>query len=264
MTPTVLTVWIRRFFIKSPLFPILCLVLLLAGCATQSSPPTLPQETVEDAGELQTLGYTIQVGAFANIDNANRLSEKLIAQGLDAFFYVEHDLYKVRFGNFLHFSDAETAARHLSKESFIPEYYIVPPESYAVSKYHKSDLLRGKLIDTAEDFLGIPYKWGGTSAEDGFDCSGLSMVVYKLNGMNLPRTSLMQFQSGRPVAKQEMKAGDLVFFCTKKEGMVSHVGIYLGDDLFIHAPRRGKNITISNLNSNYFSTRYMGARTYMF
>lgn len=255
--------WDLRAVLKGLLLPTLCCSLLFAGCGTKK-PPAFQPAMVAGGTALTILGYTIQVGAFANLDNANRLSEELIARELDAFFYVEQELYKVRFGNFARLAEAQKAADLLVLEGFIADYYIVPPESHAVSKFQKTESLRAKLIDTAEDFLGLPYKWGGTTAAKGFDCSGLSMVVYKLNGLDLPRTSSLQFKRGRAVARQELKAGDLVFFSTNNSGNVSHVGIYKGEDFFIHAPRRGKTIKISNLNSSYFSKRYLGARSYLF
>lgn len=150
-------------------------------------------------------------------------------------------MYKVRFGNFATYRTALAEAKRLHEDDVIDDYYIVRPDSYSVVK-HKSatETVRENLVETAETFLGIPYKWGGESPEEGFDCSGLSMVVYKLNGINLPRTSRQQFKTGRSIDRGELQTGDLVFFATgKKRGRVSHVGIYKGNDRFIHAPPAG-------------------------
>ena len=114
---------------------------------------------------------------------------------------------------------------------------------------------------TAERFIGVPYRWGGESTVDGFDCSGLTMVVYQLNGLDLPRTSAEQWRAGRPVDRDEMNRGDLVFFATRG-GRVSHVGIYLGGDTFLHAPSRGNPIQTASLSSDYYRARYVGARAY--
>ena len=116
---------------------------------------------------------------------------------------------------------------------------------------------------TAERFVGVPYRWGGETSVDGFDCSGLTMVVYQLNGLNLPRTSGDQWLAGRPVEGRELAEGDLVFFATRGAGRVSHVGIYIGGENFLHAPRRGSQIQIASLSNDYYRVRYLGARSYL-
>jgi hypothetical protein len=119
---------------------------------------------------------------------------------------------------------------------------------------------RQDIILTAKKFLGIVYIWGGTTPR-GFDCSGLTYFVYKLHGIELPRVSWLQFRNkhGKKVKKSHLVQGDLVFFETYKPGP-SHVGIYIGDNQFIHAsPKYG--VTISNLDDPYFRNRYIGAKT---
>ena len=122
--------------------------------------------------------------------------------------------------------------------------------------------LRNEIIRTAERFIGVPYKWGGESTVSGFDCSGLTMVVYQLNGLDLPRTSSEQWTAGRSVGEKEPLKGDLVFFATHGGAEVSHVGIYLGGDAFLHAPRRGNAIQVASLSGDYYRARYLGARSY--
>ncbi|MBD3309346.1 hypothetical protein GF339_23315 [candidate division KSB3 bacterium] len=119
---------------------------------------------------------------------------------------------------------------------------------------------RRNIINTAKQFLGKVYVWGGSTPR-GFDCSGLSYFVYKLNGIELPRVSWLQFRDdiGTKIKKTHLSHGDLVFFQTYKPGP-SHVGIYIGDNQFIHAsPRYG--VTTSNLDEPYFKRRYVGAKT---
>lgn len=119
---------------------------------------------------------------------------------------------------------------------------------------------RQQIVAKAREFLGITYVWGGTSPR-GLDCSGLSYLVYKLNGIELPRVSWLQFRAaiGRSVDKSHLQHGDLVFFTTYKQGP-SHVGIYIGRNQFIHAsPTQG--VTISDLDDPYFRARYIGAKT---
>jgi cell wall-associated NlpC family hydrolase len=123
--------------------------------------------------------------------------------------------------------------------------------------------VRNEIVETAEGFIGLPYQWGGSSAEEGFDCSGLTMAVYQLNGLNLPRSSRDQFSIGAPVDRSELANGDLVFFAIKGGGKVSHVGVYAGDERFIHAPGRGKTVRVDSLLDRYYLTRYVGARKYL-
>lgn len=122
----------------------------------------------------------------------------------------------------------------------------------------KSDKLtiRSKIIKTAKNFLGVPYKWGGTSST-GMDCSGFIYTVFNINDIKLPRDAKPQFKKTRKISKHNLKKGDLVFFQTYKVGP-SNVGIYIGNNKFIHASSK-KGITISNLSQNYFKKRYFGA-----
>ncbi|QNU67487.1 C40 family peptidase [Ruminiclostridium herbifermentans] len=113
------------------------------------------------------------------------------------------------------------------------------------------------IISTAKSFIGVPYVWGGTTAS-GFDCSGYIQYVLSKNGISVPRTAAEQYKVGTSVSKSNLRVGDLVFFTTYKEGP-SHLGFYLGDGNFIHASS-SKGVTISSLNSNYYSSRYIGAK----
>lgn len=217
------------------------------------------------ASSLPRLGYTIQVGAFSKLDNAVRLDGDLDRRGIDSFYF-RHDsgLYKVRFGNYKERREAQAEASKLREQGVIGDFYIVAPQEYAIARIdqaHSGDL-RNELVQTALRYLGIPYRWGGVTDKDGFDCSGLTMVCYRLNGLNLPRVSQLQYSAGHAVTKEELRLGDLVFFATRKKGIVSHVGLYIGENRFIHAPRTGENVQIESLHHPYYSERFLGARSY--
>jgi hypothetical protein len=239
--------------------------LLIIACHSKASrmEPVAPPAF---AKSLELMGFTIQAGAFAKAQNAARLAETLKDRGLDATYFVAADgLFKVRFGNYSTKEMAMQRAQSLKDGGVIEEFYIVLPEDYAASKQKQygTSYIRESLVQTARYFIGVPYLWGGTSSDTGFDCSGLTMTVYQLNGLNLPRHSTKQFAAGNPVGRDHMQKGDLIFFAMKGKGKVSHVGLYIGDGKFIHAPSRGKNIRIDSLSGYFFAKRFAGGRTYL-
>jgi cell wall-associated NlpC family hydrolase len=116
------------------------------------------------------------------------------------------------------------------------------------------------LVLGAMGFMGIPYLWGGSTPEAGFDCSGfVQYVVRQAAGLVLPRSSFDQIRQGTSVDRNDLQAGDLVFFNTMR-ATASHVGIYIGENRFIHAPSRGKTVEIADFTNSYWQTRYDGAR----
>ena len=105
------------------------------------------------------------------------------------------------------------------------------------------------LTSTAYQYIGIPYVYGGTTTS-GLDCSGYTRLVYSDLGINLPRTSSAQYAQGTSVAKSKLQVGDLVFFNTSGAG-VSHVGIYIGNNKFIHS-QVGDGVSVTSLSDPYY------------
>jgi len=118
--------------------------------------------------------------------------------------------------------------------------------------------LKERVMLFANKMLNIPYRFGGSSFL-GIDCSGYVQKVFSLLNIPLPRTAREQFRVGEPVRKDDLSMGDLVFFRTYAS-FPSHVGIYLGDNLFIHASSRGKKVTIDSLETPYYFRRFIGAK----
>ena len=248
---------------------------------------------------IRKLGHAIQMGAFAEVGNAERFAAKLQAKGIEAFYFrKDNGIYAVRFGDFATKEKARAVANKLVADRFIDSYYIAPPNQVVFAK-PKEPVLQKPLpgdiggtratkppvtvkeptegrfarttteqtnksksgrnerdmgaiaARTAERFVGIPYRWGGDTVVDGMDCSGIS----------IPRTSREQFGAGDLIIKADLQDGDLVFFGASVD-KINHVGIYVGNGKFVHAPRRGEDIKISTVDESYFEKRFVGARRY--
>ena len=117
--------------------------------------------------------------------------------------------------------------------------------------------LGARLAALANSQLGAPYRFGGDSPQ-GFDCSGLVRYVFERNGIAVPRTAQAQQRAAQPVAADSLRPGDLVFFRVAG-GAVNHVGIFVGDGAFVHAPRTGKPVRQELLGDSYYQRRYAGA-----
>jgi cell wall-associated NlpC family hydrolase len=116
------------------------------------------------------------------------------------------------------------------------------------------------LVGNAMNFLGVPYRRGGTNASTGFDCSGFVRSMFEQTvGKVLPRRASEQAAVTEKIDKQDLKPGDLVFFNTMRQTF-SHVGIYVGDNKFIHSPRSGKSVRVEDMRDAYWERRFTGAR----
>lgn len=116
------------------------------------------------------------------------------------------------------------------------------------------------LVMHAMGFLGTPYRLGGNSVDQGFDCSGFVQTAFKLSlGVLLPRRAAEQAHATQSIEKTELQPGDLVFFNTLGRAF-SHVGIYIGEGRFIHSPRSGSEVRVENMAERYWQARFNGAR----
>ncbi|AFZ83753.1 lipoprotein [Candidatus Kinetoplastibacterium blastocrithidii TCC012E] len=132
------------------------------------------------------------------------------------------------------------------------------------NSFKKSDIKKKNkrfylFVSEALDNLGKPYHFGGENPRDGFDCSGLIYYCAKKSlNINLPRTSKKIAEMSKPVKKNQLQTGDLLFFNINRN-KYSHVGIYLCDDLFIHSPRSGRYVEISSIKKSYWSRKFIAA-----
>lgn len=122
--------------------------------------------------------------------------------------------------------------------------------------------IKDRLLRVAQRMLSVPYRFGGSTLW-GLDCSGFVRKAFSFLSLDLPRSAREQFRQGVPVEKADLSPGDLVFFRTYAR-YPSHVGIYLGDNRFVHASSRDRKVTVDNLDAPYYVKRYIGARRLLF
>ncbi|UFS56662.1 C40 family peptidase [Comamonadaceae bacterium M7527] len=124
----------------------------------------------------------------------------------------------------------------------------------------RTNALSSQLAINAMGLIGVPYVWGGSQTSKGLDCSGLVQAVYKqASGVVLPRNASQQAAAAMPIDNSELRPGDLVFFNTLKRAF-SHVGIYVGDGKFVHAPKPGAVVRIEDMTKRFWQRRFEGAR----
>ncbi len=144
-------------------------------------------------------------------------------------------------------------AQSLTESEPLPKSFASTVSSAVVDKTET-------LINNAMQLIGVRYRWGGNTPQSGLDCSGFVRYVFNDTfGFLLPRKSAQMSKVGLEIGKEELRPGDLVFFNTMRHAF-SHVGIYVGDNKFIHAPSKGKSIRVDDITKVYWEKRYNGAR----
>lgn len=135
-----------------------------------------------------------------------------------------------------------------------PRYAPPPDEASVTGRTAASSSIGEKAAVIAVRQVGVPYRYGGSSAE-GFDCSGLVNFAYARAGKTVPRTTGELWRELRPVSADELRIGDVLFF--NIEGKASHVGLYLGDRRFVHAPSSGREVTVAHLDAGFYRKSFI-------
>jgi cell wall-associated NlpC family hydrolase len=165
--------------------------------------------------------------------------------------YVEHQIT----------TQKETYQEVTSQKNVSHDITYVSYKKRPTPTHYKLRLIQD-IENRAKSFLGVPYVWGATGPSK-FDCSGFTQWVYRDSGINIPRVSRDQARVGEFISYNDLQRGDMVFFDTKKKrtGIVSHVGIYLGNGDFIHASSAGKSVVIYNFNEKeFYKKRFLWGR----
>lgn len=231
----------------------------------QENTPTQPEETQETA-ELNKPGYvnvsSVRVRKEATTDS--EILENLVKNDKVTIIQELDEWYKVKVNNmegyiakpYLSEKEVEITNRSATVErtSKVKEVTTIAEEKIVESNAKKND-----VVKYAKTFLNTKYVLGGNTPNTGFDCSGFTKYVYKNFGYSLYRNSSMQAKNGVEINKSDLQLGDLVFF-SQDNKKIGHVGIYIGDNNFIHAANERKGVVITSLSNSYYTENYVTAR----
>lgn len=191
-------------------------------------------------------------------DNIWKIAKKYNIDAEELMEINEMDTPSVQKGQKLYLEADQTVISELQNNEILAKNMEEELKNIPKSDDFADKTIQEKLSLFANRLLNIPYKFGGNSIL-GIDCSAYVKKVYGLLGMDLPRTAREQFNEGEAIEKAELSIGDLVFFRTYAS-FPSHVGIYLGNNLFIHASSKGRKVKVDSLEAPYFVRRFIGAK----
>ena len=188
--------------------------------------------------------------------------------GLVGLFYIDSDTHSWSGGeytidlelNFKNIMNEVEAGQDEQTESTSSSSSSSNSSNSSSNSSSSSNSIGEKLVNLAKSKLGCKYVWGATGPNT-FDCSGLMLWCHKQLGITIPRTSLAQSKSGKSVSKSDLQVGDLIFWKTTS-AEVGHVGMYVGNGQFIHAPNKSKPVKYDSLDNSYYKSRYVRARRY--
>ncbi len=216
---------------------------------------TSAEYIIPSSTETSDFGYGVVTGSFVYIRQSASTDSMAVATLADGS-YVQITGVK----------DGWLQVKHGKFTGFMHPHYVEPSKPpvtkvNTVSKAAQKKITEGqRIVNTAKQYIGIRYTWGGVSPSQGFDCSGFTQYVYRQCGYTLFNRT-RQYTNGVSVKYANLIAGDLVFFATNGPGQISHVGIYVGNGQFIHAPRPGKSVEISSMApGSYYYNTYVCAR----
>ncbi|MBM4170305.1 MAG: hypothetical protein FJ214_00360 [Ignavibacteria bacterium] len=224
--------WNKIFFV------VLILSIIIIGCSssTTSQRYNQPKPTSEQKPSKKV--------RFTSADSTE-VKEKTSRQETITYKNIPDSVY-------VEFDEIPIESNPVDKSKFVANYSKLQNFNIALTN-------REKILFEVIKYLDTPYKYGGNS-KNGIDCSAFTKEVYQSSiAIELPRTAREQYMVGEKIAKEELKFGDLIYFNTTKRTFPGHVGIYLGEDQFVHASR-SLGVSVSSLSESYYKKRFVGAR----
>jgi cell wall-associated NlpC family hydrolase len=201
------------------------------------------------------LSVLIAASAVVSAEEAPTPTESALTPNPDADASVVADSADTK-------KSADQIIREARKIAGLPDLTMAVPAASSGARSFLSGVANkaGEVVVGALNMIGVRYRWGGDSPDSGLDCSGFVRYVFQDTlGMNLPRRAEEMSRVGEKVAARDLKPGDLVFFNTMRRTF-SHVGIYIGDNKFVHSPSTGSTIRVDELDAGYWEKRFTGAR----
>ena len=244
-------------------------VLLIPGRSPEKRAKEAPQKSSGDGiakkplADKDTVPYVVQKGdnlyviskkfgvSLEEIRTWNHLQSAALKVGQSLRLRkVERGMERGEVEDFEEAGDFEEPATEVVSEKEADK----PEEVYPVAKWNGSEE-RSLFVKVAKNFMGAPYRLGGSSLK-GLDCSAFVRKIYQIFSVDLPRTAREQFRFGKGVGKKDLEAGDLVFFQTRRANG-THVGIYIGNNEFVHASSHNREVKVDNLSTPYFNQRFL-------